>query len=497
MPKKTSIKNSEIKNAEIKKLDTKLKELNLKLKNINLENQDKVFMNTLSSLVSTLSTTSQLSSSDTIITKNNYSFISNDRSTLSYAHKTHGIVQTLIDQPVEDGYRGGIEIKSEQLDEDNVKDIYNWMTKNNILETFKNAIKWTRLFGGGGIVINTIGKSDKPINEESINEDTPLEFYDVDLWELNSQLIQTGSAKGVNNSIRPPYENILEVPYVYYDVKLHKDRVLKMNGKKAPSFIRPILRGWGMSEVERLIRSINQYLKNNDLIFELLDEAKIDVYKMKNFNTLLSVKNSTGTEKVRKRIELSNKAKNYQNAILLDNEDDYEQKKIDFKGLSEILKDIRIGIASDLKMPLTKLFGISSAGFNSGEDDIENYNSMIESEIRRKYDCHLIEIIKLICQKLFQFIPDDLRIEYKALRILSAVEEEDVKNKKFERANILYQQGVISLDEFKQIINTDGLVSIDLQSEGSELYKVDTMEKEEDKDNKEKKNSLFKKLFRK
>ena len=31
----------------------------------------------------------------------------------------------------------------------------------------------------------------------------------------------------------------------------------------------------------------------------------------------------------------------------------------------------------NLKMPITKLFGISAAGFSSGEDDIENYNSMI------------------------------------------------------------------------------------------------------------------------
>jgi len=437
-----------------------MKKVLKKLKQENTNNKDFVALNSLFGLVQSLFTNySQLSSTDTLIKSNNYSFISNDRSNLSYAYKTHGIIQTLIDQPVEDGFRGGIEIKSEQLDENNIKDIQNWITKNNVIETFKNAIKWTRLFGGGGIVINTIGKSETKIPEDSINKDTPLEFYDVDLWELNYQNSNTGSAKGKGNNIKPPFENNLEVPYTYYNVRLHKDRLLKMNGKKAPSFIRPILRGWGMSEVEKLIRSINQYLKDNDLIFELLDEAKIDVYKLNGFNNLLMT--NKGTEVVKKRIELSNQAKNYQNAMIFDKEDDYEQKKMDFKGLSDILKDIRIGVASDLKMPLTKLFGLSASGFNAGEDDIENYNSMIESEIRRKYDGQLIRIIQLICQKLFGFIPDDLRIQYKPLRILSAEQEQKSKDSQFNRANILYNEGVISLDEFKKIINVNDLVSID------------------------------------
>lgn len=141
-------------------------------------------------------------------------------------------------------------------------------------------------------------------------------------------------------------------------------------------------RGWGMSELEKLMRSLNQYLKNQDLIFELLDEAKIDVYKIKGFNAALL--NSAGTQNVAKRIQSANMIKNYQSALTMDLEDEYEQKQITFTGLAEMLVQIRQGIAADLKMPVTKLFGISAAGFNSGEDDIENYNAMIEGEIRSR-----------------------------------------------------------------------------------------------------------------
>ena len=50
-----------------------------------------------------------------------------------------------------------------------------------------------------------------------------------------------------------------------------------MKGLTAPSFLRPRLRGWGFSVVEKLVRSINQYIKATDLGFEVLDEFKLDV----------------------------------------------------------------------------------------------------------------------------------------------------------------------------------------------------------------------------
>ena len=158
------------------------------------------------------------------------------------------------------------------------------------------------------------------------------------------------------------------------------------------------------------------------MIFELLDEAKLDIYQMNGFNAAMLT--SSGTKTAEKRIQMANSLKSYLNALILDTNDKYEQKQLSFNGLSEILTQIRQGVASDLKMPMTKLFGVSAAGFNSGEDDIENYNSMIESEIRSKVKFIVIEVLEICCQKLFGFVPEDLMISFKSLRILSAEQQE-------------------------------------------------------------------------
>jgi phage-related protein (TIGR01555 family) len=243
--------------------------------------------------------------------------------------------------------------------------------------------------------------------------------------------------------------------------------VLKLKGMVAPSFIRPRLRGWGFSVVESLVRSINQYLKSNDLAFEVLDEFKIDVYKIRGLvGTLLS---SDGTQQIQQRIALANAQKNFQSAITMDAEDDYIQKQLSFSGLAEIMREIRMQIASDLRMPLTKIFGISAAGFNAGEDDIENYNGMVESEIRTKCKYDILRVVELICLKEFGFLPDDLSIEFEPLRILSAEQHENVRNAKFSRLMQALTAGMITAEEFKMAANKDDLLGIKLNLETDSL----------------------------
>ena len=161
-----------------------------------------------------------------------------------------------------------------------------------------------------------------------------------------------------------------------------------------------------------------------------------------------------------KRVRLANSMKSYLNALILDRNDEFQQKQLTFNGLSEILNQIRQGVAADLKMPMTKLFGVSSAGFNSGEDDIENYNSMIESEIRARIKYGVVQVLEICCQKLFGFVPEDLMIEFKPLRILSAEQEENMKNSRFNRLIQARANNLLSDEQFMIGCNNGQLLDV-------------------------------------
>lgn len=422
--------------------------------------------NSLSSLATSLYTggalgaygnTAQVSSAETLVFNNRWYLISNLRNLVSELYVEHGIVQTLIDQPVDDAFSRGIEIKSSQLSGDDVEELLSYIDGNQVIETIKYAIKWKRLYGGGGIIIIDKNKPDEPLDINSITPDSDIRFKAVDMWELYNHNKNYATMGDLDIKDKMDADDEF---FQYYDKRIHSSRVLRLIGKEAPSFIRPRLRGWGMSELEKVVRSFNQYLKNQDVIFELMDEAKIDVYGIAGFNQAMLT--STGTTQVANRIQNANMIKNYNNAITMDVNDKYEQKQMTFTGLSELLKQIREGIAADLKMPVTKLFGISSAGFNSGEDDIENYNAMIESEVRSKDKHVVLTIIKICCQKLFGVIPDDLMIAFPSLRVMSTLDEEQAKNHQFNRVMMAYQSGAIDGKVMKESINKESLLPVEL-----------------------------------
>lgn len=380
--------------------------------------------------------------------------ISNQRNLLAEMYTEWGLIQTLVDQPVDDAFRAGWQTKTAVLSAEEIEQLENFIEKNHVVYAIKQALKWARLYGGGGVLIITDEDPTTPFDPRKLKPDSPLEFRGVDLWELYPETV----TRAGNMKIDPGTEF-----YYYYGNKVHRSRVLQTIGKEAPSPIRPRLLGWGMSEVEKVVRSINQYLKNQDLVFELLDEAKIDVFKIQGLNEALSTDVSTAD--VSNRIQQANMIKSFLNAITMDTDDDYVQKQLSFAGLPDILKEIRIGVACDLKIPVTKLFGTSVGGMGSGEDEIENYNSMLEGEIRAKSKYIVLQVLEICCQKLFGEAPEDLMINFNPLRILSAEQEENVKEKQFRRTMEAYEKGLIPAVEAKQAINKASLLPIEINED--------------------------------
>ena len=386
----------------------------------------------------------QLNNFETLAQNNRYVNITINRIILAYLYNEHGIIQAAIDMPVQDALRGGLDISSPELDADDIEQLKDDIEGYQDLEKAGEATVWKRLFGGAGLIVNNGEDPEQPLDMAAITNVNFLEFYAADRWELNAPNRHT------------EYFN-------FYKQKIHSSRVITMIGKKAPSIIRPQLAGWGLSECERMVRDLNAYLKNKDVIFDLLDEAKVDVYRIKNLQARLAT--NAGTDRVKRQIEITNRLKSYNNALIMDLMDEYEQKTIsNFAGLAEMVKENRIGIASAVRMPMTKLFGITASGFNSGEDDIENYNAMVETEIRTPLRPVITTILELRALQRFGIKPK-LKWKYKPLRIMSEIDEENIKTSKQNRLNSIHSLGLINASEHAQAMRAYELMPIKTRAE--------------------------------
>lgn len=434
--------------------------------------KDIVYTNSLTSFTSsllnggfegmaTVGRGTQASQVSTLVRNNRNYFVSNFRYVLSESYVEHGIIQTLVDLPVDDAFRTDIEFKTDELTKEEKYKIKEFFEEKDFIEHFKYSLKWARLFGGGALILMTGDDMSKPLELKDL-KNKPVEFVDVDLWELYYG--QNKDTEDTNFSTAN-FEQFLFRPetYNYYDIKVHKSRVFRMEGRKAPAFVRPRLRGWGFSVLETIIRGFNQYLKGVNATFEMLDEVKVDVYSINNF--AMSMMSKKGEEQVKKRIMLANYLKNFLNALVLDKNDGYESKghSSSFSGLAEVMKEIRYQIASDLRMPLSKIFGIASSGFSSGEDDIKNYNTMIETEIRSKVKNNLKKLYKIAAAIVLGKEIHNVDVTFGSLDYETPKDLSIRKNSEFQRSMIAYAHGVINTAELKEIFNKQDMLPISIE----------------------------------
>lgn len=412
----------------------------------------------------TASGTAPLQGASPLFRNNRYYLITQQRGLLTELYVEHALVQTLVDLPVEDALlRERPKLISTELDDDELQELEAEMEKMNIIQIIADAFRWVRLFGGAGIIINQMNTDPKEeFDLKKIKKDSKIEFYVADRWELsNTPYVNTPTLDN-------PTGKVNGVTFDYYGNQINPSRVLILKGKEAPSLRRQQMSGWGMSEVERLVAPLNEYMKIRNVIYEIVDEAKIDVYSLENYRSAIYA----GQEQnIQKAIMWSNAMKNYLNAMILDKEDNFDQKQMNFSGLSDILKESYLNVASAVRMPMTKLFGLSASGFNSGEDDIENYNSMIEREVRYKSKHAIITIGKILCQKLFGDCPDDLDVEFPSLRVLKQLEEEQRATSVFSRVQQMYDSGLITQGEWFNMLTKENVINGELKIKDSDEYK--------------------------
>lgn len=367
---------------------------------------------------------------------------------LANTYKSNGFAKTAVDLPVSDCFRdGGFELDSATLDAEELKKLQEYIEEHDV-DIIKQCLRWGRLYGGGVIICSTEQKPDTPFNPETIHN-KPVEFWACDRWQclpLAQSLYLADQFMLQDNMLGAKGNNII----------LDKSRVMTFTGEVQPYYIRNQLQGWGASIFESIIPQLSQYIKANSVILELLDEAKIDILKIFDLSNLLQ--SPDGERLVKKRAEIFAKQKSYKNMGVMDSQDDYIQKTMTFSGLNEMLEKIFLLICSSLRIPYSKIFGKGANGFSSGEDDLENYNAMIMSELRVPAQPIIKWIANIRSCQLFGKKIDDLTIKWKPLRVMTEKEKQEIETSKINAYMQLLQNGIITPKQVAEKLHKEEIV---------------------------------------
>lgn len=412
--------------------------------------------------------------SQTLSPKNAYNnlslvMISQWQILLSYLYKTYGVLAKMVDIPVDEAYKGGgFTLETDSVDEAELKELEKTIAKNQDIKQIKNARKWARLYGGAALIALSGDDLSKPLDYKSLYG-KPLEFMAVDRWQLSyseSNInIPGGQWEYINQyGRRNSKKSVIGSNAL---TRIHSSRIFPITGKEAPFIIMQRVNGWGISVFEQVFSDMSQYFKAGNVLFELLDEAKVDVIKLATLQTALSSGNSD--QVLQKMLDLIANNLNYKSKLLISKDDDYDQKQISFSGLAEMNKEIRIMMAGSANMPVNKLWGEGVTGFGSGEDSLENYNSQIENEIRSADDAVIDWVLMLRSYQQFGFELPDLTKTWKNLRALSAIDEQNIHDHKVANILQIYDRQLMTPQEVMEYLKKQQIFIQDTKALRGEL----------------------------
>ena len=399
--------------------------------------------------------------------------LSQEQILLTYLYKTFGILANIVDIPVDDAYkRGGFDLEAESIDEDELHKLEKHISRMQDIKQIKNARKWARLYGGAAIIVLDGRDLSKPLNKDRLKSNG-FELLAVDRWQL------IYSEPNINIPGGSWTLTIYGTDQNIASKKIHNSRVIVVKGKEAPYQIMQRVNGWGISVYEQIFQDMSSFFKARNVIFELLDESKIDVLKLATLQEAIS--SSTGEAALQRMVDMVARNKNYKSQITLSTNDEYEQKQIRFSGMSEILKEIRIMIAGASKMPVNKIWGEGVTGFGSGEDSLENYNSQIENEIRTDDTPVIEDVLRLRCYELFGREVEDLEMIWKNLRTLNAIDEQNINDHKLGNALQLFDRQLLSPQEVMEYLKKQQIFIHNTKALNGELEDMTLVSQDRDR----------------
>lgn len=300
---------------------------------------------------------------------NEYTTTGYSHTELLAAYRSSSVAKCIVDMPAEDMCR---EWRAWQAEADQITKLEAEEKRLGLVQAVQEALKRSRLYGGAAIYIGTDDESvEEPLDPARIGLGgvrylTVLDRQDMTASNLQLDPRLEGYGLPQHYTLRTASEGM---------VNIHPSRMVVLRGESVPdNLIARTQEGWGDSVLTTALEKIKHLDATVANVASLVFEAKIDVVKIKGLTDNLRSGGAEYESLMLRRFGLAMTGKGINGTLMLDAEEEYNQKTASFSTLPEIMDRFMQVCASAAQIPMTRLFGMSPGGLNAtGESDARNY----------------------------------------------------------------------------------------------------------------------------
>lgn len=307
---------------------------------------------------------------------NSYFIQTLSRHELLSAYRGSSVAKSIVDYPAEDCCR---EWRKWQAKKPQIEALEAEERRLGLQGLVLSARKRARLFGGSAILIGTGDVNPRqPLNPEQIGLGGIKYLTILDRHEVGTSQIQMDPSKPGYGL--PEFYQISGATSGMVDI--HPSRLVVFIGDEVPDNTTiQSMGGWGDSILQTALEKVSHLDGTLANVASLVFEAKVDVVKIKDFTANLRDGGSEYEKLMLRRFALAMTGKGVNGTLMLDSEEEYDQKRASFSTLPDIMDRFMQVVSAASGIPMTRLFGMSPAGMNStGEGDMRNYYDRVKQE---------------------------------------------------------------------------------------------------------------------
>lgn len=403
--------------------------------------------------------------SNNLSTGGSYSFspISRVRVPLEYCYRSSWIAGMAVDSVADDMTRMGVKVVSGDKPEKQL-DFSKSLQTLQVWSQIKQAIKWSRLYGGSIAMFMIDGQEpETPLRPETIKKDQFKGILPLDRWIVQPSLSSLVNAMGPCFGKPEFYETVADTIGGIPKLKIHYTRVIRFEGVELPHWQRISENLWGQSVLERVWDRLLAFDSTTSGIAQMVYKAHLRTYKVKGLREIIA----TGKKAyagLLKQIDMIRQFQSNEGITLMDGSDEFEVHAYAFSGLADVMEKFAEQVSGALQIPMVRLLGQSPAGFSNGESDLRTYYDSIhqqqESALRPG-----IEVLYRLAylSKFGSEPPKDWKLEFAPLWQLDEEKRANVTTASASAVIDAFNAGIINrstaLKELKQVADATGVFS--------------------------------------
>lgn len=386
-----------------------------------------------------------------------------DYYTINILFRDNWIAKAIVEKPANEMLKNGFEIQSE-LDPDKVTKIMQTYRRTQTQPKFRECLIWSRLYGGCLLIPMLEGQEDlsKPLDFDSIMPDSYKGCFTIDRWCGVSPSLELIDDISDPEFGQPKYY-IITAPQFDGEIKVHHSRVIKMIGRRLPYWEEIAETYWGASELEHVYTELKKRDDTSANISFLIFLANIRVFGMEGLGQAITIGDQESLQKVYETVQNINRLMCNTGIMAMDKDDTFNTQQYTFAGINDIYESFMLDISGAAEIPVDKLFGRSPAGFNAGNETLQNYYDTIQEKQETDVRYPLEKLLKIITMSALGEIPDDFEIVFNPIRRPSDLEKSDLGQKNTQAVLEAYQANVVGkgtvLREFKEQSPLSGMWS--------------------------------------